>query len=65
MNSDAVLPVVTTLAWLALVIASLASFRLKWSQMVKMALLWVAIFGGVFLVIEWFLLAQGAASGLL
>jgi hypothetical protein len=65
MNPDLLLPVITTLAWLALVGTSLASFRLKWSQLVKMALLWVAIFGGVFLMVEWFLLARDTAGGLL
>ena len=65
MNPDLVLPVVTTLGWLVLVVASLVSFRLKWGQLIKMALLWVAIFGGVFLVVEWFLLAQDTTSGLL
>ena len=65
MNPDLALPVITSIAWLILVGAGLASFRLKWSQMVKMALVWIVIFLGLFLIVEWFLVAQAATSTLL
>lgn len=65
MNSELLLPIVTTLGWLILCVAALASYQLKWSQLVKMALGWMAIFLGLFLIVEWFLVAQGTASGLL
>ena len=65
MNPDLLLPLVTSIGWLILVGAALASYRLKWSQMVKMALVWIVIFGGLFLLVEWFLMAQDTASALL
>jgi len=64
-NPDLLLPLVTSIGWLILVGAALASYRLKWSQMVKMALVWIVIFGGLFLLVEWFLMAQDTASALL
>lgn len=65
MNPDLLLPIITSAAWLVLAVASLASFRLHWGQMTKMALAWVAIFLGLFMVVEWFLFAQGTGSALL
>jgi len=65
MNPDLVLPLVASAAWLVLAGSALASFRLGWGQMAKMALAWVAIFLGLFLIVEWFMLAQDTASGLL
>ena len=62
MNPELLLPLVSSIGWLILVGAALASYRLKWSQMVKMALVWIVIFGGLFLLVEWFLMAQGTAS---
>jgi Na+/H+ antiporter NhaB len=64
-SPDLLLPIITSAAWLILSGASLASFRLEWGQMIKMALAWVVIFLGLFVVAEWFLLAQGTASALL
>jgi uncharacterized membrane protein YgdD (TMEM256/DUF423 family) len=64
-NPDLLLPLVTSIGWLILVGAALASYRLNWSQMVKMALVWIVIFGGLFLLVEWFLMAQDTASALL
>ena len=62
MNPDLLLPVLTSLGWLILCGATLASYRLKWSQMIKMALAWVVIFGGLFLIVEWFMVVQGTTS---
>jgi hypothetical protein len=64
-SPELLLPLVSSIGWLILVGAALASYRLKWSQMVKMALVWIVIFGGLFLLVEWFLMAQGTASALL
>jgi hypothetical protein len=64
-NPDLLLPIITSAAWLVLACAGLASFRLQWGQMIKMALVWVVIFFGLFVVVEWFLFAQGTASALL
>jgi hypothetical protein len=64
-NPDLALPFLTSLGWLILCCATLASYRLKWSQMVKMALAWVVIFGGLFLIVEWFMVVRGTTSGLI
>lgn len=65
MNPDLLLPIVASLAWLILAGVGLASFQLKWSQMLKMALLWIVIFGAVFLAVEWFMIAQDTTSALI
>lgn len=65
MSPDLVLPIVASAAWLIVAGSALASYRLGWGQMVKMALAWVAIFGGLFLIVEWFIVVQGTASGLI
>lgn len=65
MNPDLLLPIVTTAGWLVLAAVGLASHRLQWSKLVKMALVWLIIFGGLFLVVEWFFFAQGTASALI
>lgn len=65
MNSELVLPLVTSAAWLVLAMSALASHRLGWGQLVKMALAWVVIFAGIFMIVEWFLYVQGSASSLM
>ena len=65
MNSDLVLPLVMSVAWLVLAMSALASHRLGWGQVVKMALAWVVIFGGIFMIVEWVLYAQGSDTSLL
>ena len=65
MNPDLVLPIITSLAWLVLCGVSLASFQLGWNKLVKIALGWIAIFAGLFLIVEWFMLARGTASALI
>jgi hypothetical protein len=65
MNPELMLPLVTSIGWLILAMSALASHRLGWGQTIKMALTWVAIFGGLYLVVEWFMIAQGTASSLM
>ena len=65
MNPDLLLPIVASVAWLILAAVGLRSYQLGLGQMVKMALAWIIIFGGMFLVVEWFLIAQGTASALM
>lgn len=65
MNPDILLPLVTSIGWLILAMSALASHRLGWGQLVKMALAWVVIFAGIFMVVEWFLYVQGSASSLM
>lgn len=59
------LPIIMGLAWLFFVGSALASFRLGWSQLAKMALVWIAIFLGLALVVEVFLMARETTSALL
>ena len=58
------LPLIASLGWLILCFASLSSYRLGWSKLAKMALAWSVIFGGLFLLLEWFMVAQMAASAI-
>lgn len=64
MSPDLVIPIIASLGMLVLVGASLASYRLKWSKMLKLALVWLAIFVGLYVLVEWFMVAQGTASTL-
>lgn len=65
MNPDLALPIVASAAWLIVAGSALAAYRLGWGQMVKMALAWVVIFGGLFLIVEWFMVVRGTTSGLI
>jgi hypothetical protein len=65
MNPDLLLPIIASLAWLILAGVGFASYRLNWSQVIKMALAWLVIFGGLFLLVEWFMVAQNSASAVL
>lgn len=65
MNPDLLIPIIASLGWLVLVGTSLASYRLKWSQMLRLALVWLAIFVGLYGLVEWFMVAQGTASALI
>ncbi len=65
MNPDLLLPIIASTAWLILAGAGLASYRLNWSQMVKMALVWVVIFLGLYLLVEWFMVMQNTTSALI
>ena len=65
MNPDLTLAFLTSLGWLILSSATQASYRLKRSQMVKKALVWVVRFGGLFLIVEWFMVIRGTTSAVL
>jgi hypothetical protein len=62
---DLVVPIIASLGWLILVGSALASYRLGWSQLLKMALIWLAIFLGLYVMVSWFQTAQGTAAALL
>ena len=64
MSPDLWIPIISSIAWLVLCGAAVASYRLNWSQMAKMALVWLAIFVGLYVLVEWLMTAQSAASGL-
>lgn len=59
------LPVVSSIGWLLLLGAAFASYRLKWDQIGKMVLMWLAVFTGLFLLVEWFMKARGYAETVL
>jgi len=63
-NPELLLPIITSVGWLILVGAGLASYRLSWGRMVTMALVWVAIFLGLFLLVAWFMVARDTTSAL-
>ncbi|MCL9982079.1 MAG: hypothetical protein NBV60_02865 [Erythrobacter sp.] len=65
MTPDMLIPIISSIGWLVLCGAALASYRLHWSQMAKMALVWLAIFVGLYVAVEWFLTVQNTASALL
>ena len=50
MNDVALVSIIVMVGWLLLVGSSLASFKLGWSKMLQIGLLWAAIFGSAFLV---------------
>jgi hypothetical protein len=64
-TTDLLLPIILSIGWLVLAGSALASMRLGWSRLVRLALVWLAIFAGLFLVVEWFSSAQSTAPALL
>lgn len=50
MNEMAVVSIIAMLGWLFLVSMSFASFQLSWGKTAQLALTWLAVFGGLFLV---------------
>ncbi|MFN4019179.1 MAG: hypothetical protein ACK4IC_01530 [Erythrobacter sp.] len=61
MSWELAIPIINSLGWLVLCAAALASYRLHWGQMLKVALVWLAIFVGLYVVAEWFVVAQVTA----
>ena len=52
MNEGAIISIVALIGWLIIAGSALASFRLGWSKMAQLALVWVAIFGGLYLLVD-------------
>lgn len=52
MNEGAWVSVVAMLGWLILAGSALASYRLGWSKILQLALIWLAIFAGLFVVAD-------------
>lgn len=50
MNEAETVQIIALTGWLILVGSALASHRLNWSKALKMVLVWMAIFMGVFFV---------------
>jgi hypothetical protein len=48
MNEGALISIVALVGWLILAGSAMASYRLGWSKIVQLALVWLAIFAGLF-----------------
>ena len=53
MTTMQIISLVSLFGWLVLVASALASYRLGLSQIVRMGLIWLAIFVGGFVVVSW------------
>ncbi|NQX93735.1 MAG: hypothetical protein HRT64_02205 [Erythrobacter sp.] len=51
MNDMAIVSVISLVGWLVLVVMGFASFRLSWGKTAQLALVWLAIFVGLFLLV--------------
>ena len=52
MNEGAWISIVAMLGWLVLAGSALASYRLGWGKIVQLALVWLAIFAGLFVIAD-------------
>jgi hypothetical protein len=57
--------VVASIGCLVLVLAELNSHRLGWWKSLRLALVWLAIIAGLYLLVEWFLMARNTTSALI
>ena len=48
MNEGALISIVAMVGWLILAGSALASYRLGWSKIIQLALVWLAIFAGLY-----------------
>ncbi|WP_298305243.1 hypothetical protein [uncultured Erythrobacter sp.] len=54
MNDGMIISIVAMLGWLILAGSALASFKLGWGKMAQLALVWLAIFVGLFVIADLF-----------
>lgn len=52
MNEFETVHIVALIGWLILASSALASYRLNWSSALRMGLVWVAVFIGLFLLFD-------------
>ncbi|MEL6486379.1 MAG: hypothetical protein AAFQ13_04450 [Pseudomonadota bacterium] len=52
MNDVAIVSVIALLGWLVLAGSAFASYRLSWGKTAQLALVWLAIFSGLFLFVR-------------
>ncbi|MGB3712395.1 MAG: hypothetical protein WA985_11985 [Erythrobacter sp.] len=52
MSEGAIISIVALIGWLILAGSALASFRLGWSRILQLSLIWLAIFGGLYLLVD-------------
>ncbi|KPP85441.1 MAG: hypothetical protein ACOCYR_02925 [Erythrobacter sp.] len=55
MSQYDIIAIVSLLGWLVIAGSALASYRLGWGQIARMALTWLAIFAGLFLLVGFFI----------
>ena len=65
MSPELLIPIIASIGWLIVVGSALASYRLKWGQMLRMGLVWLAIFVGLYVLVEWFMFARDTTGALL
>ena len=53
MDSFAIVSIVAMLGWLFLAGSAFASYRLSWGKTAQLALTWLAIFVGLFVIARW------------
>ncbi|WP_185960291.1 hypothetical protein [Erythrobacter insulae] len=51
MTDMAIISLVSLIGWLLIAGSAFASYRLGWNKALRMALIWIAIFGGAFLLV--------------
>ncbi len=54
MSDGALILIVALVGWLVVVGSAFASYRLGWSKILQIALIWVAIFVGLFVIADFF-----------
>ena len=52
MSEGALISIVAMIGWLVIAGSALASFRLGWSKILQLALTWLAIFAGLFVIAD-------------
>lgn len=52
MSEGSIVSIVALLGWLILAGSALASFRMGWGKMAQLALVWLAIFAGLFVIAD-------------
>ena len=55
MTDMATISIIAMIGWLIFAGGALASYKLGWSKMAQMALIWVAIFAGAFVIVSFFM----------
>ena len=52
MNEGSLISIVALVGWLILAGSAFASFKLGWSKILQLALVWLAIFAGLFVIAD-------------
>lgn len=52
MSDAGVISIITMIGWLLLAGSALASYRLSWGKTAQLALMWISIFVGLFLLVR-------------